>query len=71
MPKNRFDEWMDAVDKIGIRERIFDAPDARFLCPGSKPRRPYRGQDGVFYELWQSGVPAEFALGEAMVEQDG
>lgn len=66
-----FEKWIDAVDKLGIKEGIFDKPDARFLCPGSKPRRPYTGIDGVFFELFASGVPVEFALGEALVEQDG
>ena len=58
-----FERWMEAVEKIGIRERIFDRPDLRFLCPGSKPRRPYTGADGAFYQLWEDGVPAEFAIG--------
>jgi hypothetical protein len=61
-----FEEWMAAVDKIGIRERIFDKPTVRFLCPGSKPRRPYTGEDGAFYQLWKDGVPPEFAIGEAL-----
>jgi hypothetical protein len=66
-----FDKWMAKVDALGIKLHIFDKPDVHFLCPGSKPRRPYTGTDGVFYQLWEDGVPVEFALGEALVEQDG
>ena len=62
--------WLEKVDAIGIREHIFDKPTDRFLCPGSKPRRPYTGEDGAFYRLWQEGVPPEFAIGEALVMED-
>jgi hypothetical protein len=61
-----FEAWMKQVDVLGVREGVFDPPDAKYLCPGSKPRRPYTGKDGVFYELWESGVPIGMALGEAL-----
>jgi hypothetical protein len=31
----------------------------------------YRGDDGIFRQLFDSGVPAKFAMQEALVEQDG
>jgi hypothetical protein len=68
--KTGFDKWMDRVEQIGIEEGIFDPPEMRFACPASGPRRPYRGEDGLFFQLWQSGVPCQMAIGEALVEQD-
>jgi hypothetical protein len=68
--KISFGQWMKEVDKIGIKERIFDKPGTVFLCSGSRVRRPYTGVDGVFYELWSSGCSPQQALGEALVEQD-
>jgi hypothetical protein len=65
-----FDEWMQKVDELGIAEGMFDRPDVKYLCPGNAPRRPYRGKDGVWFQLFENGVPPAFALGEAMVEQD-
>jgi hypothetical protein len=61
-----FESWLAKVDEIGIREGVFDSPAARFLCPGTLPRRPYAGRDGIFFELFESGVPAELAIGEAL-----
>lgn len=62
----KFLRWLAKVDRIGQREHIFDKPGVRFLCPGSKARRPYFREDGAFYELWASGCPPEFAIGEAL-----
>ena len=61
---------MAEVDRLGKKEGVFDPPDIRFACPMTRARRPHTGTDGVFYELWASGVPPQFALGEALVEQD-
>lgn len=62
-----FEKWMDRVEKLGLKAGLIDPPDVQFLCPGSKLRRFYRGTDGAFYLLWQSGCPAEKAIGEALV----
>ncbi len=61
---------MKAVDKLGVKERIFDPPTARYLCPGSRPCRPYIGQDGFFRMAYDSGMSPRQALGESLVEQD-
>jgi hypothetical protein len=65
-----FEEWMDQVDKLGIAQGIFDPPGTVFLCQGSRPRRPNKGEDGLFFELFQSGVPVEYAIGEALVADE-
>jgi hypothetical protein len=62
-----FEKWMATLDALGQKERIFDAPDVRFLCPGSRARRPYTERDGFFFEAYQSGMTPRQALGEALV----
>jgi hypothetical protein len=69
-PRN-FKQWMDAVDSIGTAEGIFDRPEHHPLCSGSEYRRPYRGEDGIWFDLYKSGMTPRQALGEAFVEQDG
>jgi hypothetical protein len=68
--KTGFDRWMDRVEEQGIEEGIFDPRDIKFACPATRARHPYRGEDGLFFQLWQSGVSWQMALGEALVEQD-
>ena len=62
-----FAKWMQQVDELGQQERFFDAPDVQFLCPGAQVRRPYTGEDGFFFEAYQSGMSPRQALGEALV----
>ncbi len=65
-----FEEWMDAVDELGIKEGIFDPPDLRIACSRQYPRRPYRDEDGFFHMAYDSGMTPRQALAEALVEQD-
>jgi hypothetical protein len=65
-----FEVWIEHVDQLGIKERIFDAPDVQFLCPASRARRPYRGTEGFFFEAFVSGMSPRQALGECLVEQE-
>lgn len=65
-----FEEWFQSLDKLGQKARCFDAPDVRFLCPGSKARRPYKGTDGLAFECYEMGLTPEQALSEMLVEQD-
>lgn len=53
----KFATWMKKVEQIAVDE---DCHLPKF----------YAGKDGMFYRLWQEGVPPEFAIGEALVEQD-
>lgn len=66
----RFARWLEKVDAIGQREGFFDPPGLGFACPGSHARRPYAGEDGIFRQLFESGVPPEFAIGEALAAED-
>jgi hypothetical protein len=66
-----FEKWFAEIDRLGVAEAIFDPSEARFLCPGSKARRPYAGDDGFFRSAFDSGMTPQQALGEALVEQDG
>ena len=66
-----WDLWMDEVDRLGVEAGVFDPPHLVTACSGSRPRRPYRGEEGMFRLLFNSGVPASMALGEALTEDDG
>lgn len=66
-----YDQWFAKLEAIGVKERFFDPPDIKFLCPGTHPRRPYKGKDGFFFECFESGMSPTQALGEIGIEQDG
>ena len=65
-----FKQWFESLDKLGIKERLFDKSDIILICPGSHIRRPYGGNDGFFFQCFESGMTPRQALGESMVEQD-
>ena len=67
----RWGQWFDEVYRLGIAEGIFDKQNAKFACPGSKARRPYKGEDGFFRACFTDGMTPQQALSESMVEQDG
>jgi hypothetical protein len=65
-----FDQWFAALDKLGIAEGFFHPHGTRFLCTGSRARRPNKGEDGFFRQCFDDGMTPLQALGEARVEQD-
>lgn len=51
-----FDEYMQCVREVATREGF----RSDF----------YVGEDSIFRELHRSGIPAEFAIGEALAAED-
>ena len=63
-----FEKWFAELDRIGIKEGLFDSPDVAPLCSGSSRRRPYSGDDGLFRQCYDSGMTPTQALGEIGIE---